>query len=348
MTQFIEVGGVVNGFFTRNKIAPISESAKMLDLMRQQTGNRDIYYCTYVFDKQDRSAGTKYISPLYFDIDGDISTDEGFEKIRMAALSLTTILCMDLRIKPNNLKYYFSGSKGLHIMLSQSVIGIHPAESLNTAYKAFVCYVRNRIEHGELLDTKIYDNKRLIRLANSINAKTGLYKIPVRYEELRTIRRSDLLKLASNPRQEYITEAAMNQEAATRFRDIVCQMSVQQAPKIGNLKIPDAPTKLPPCMKILLGTPIGKGGRNNMLALISSILIQNGYKEMDALGNISVWNAQLEEPLEEREILLTYNSAMRMAREGRGYGCSAIRQKGLFFPQEICPNCKIYKCMHER
>lgn len=348
MDKFIEVGGVVNGYFTRNKVYPLKDSAKALEEIRKLTENKDAYYCTYIFDRSDRQAGTKYISPLYFDIDGDISTEESFEKIRMAALSLTTILCMDLRIKPNNLKYYFSGSKGLHIMLAPSIINVQPAESLNTAYKAFVTYIRNRIEYGELLDTKIYDNKRLIRLANSVNAKTGLYKIPLRYEELRTIRRADLLKMAAQPRQEYFTENAVNQEAATRFRDIVRQMSVQQAPKLGNLKIPDAPTKLPPCMKILLGTPIGKGGRNNMLALIASILIQNGYKEMDALGNISVWNAQLEEPLGEREILLTYNSAMKMAQEGRGYGCSSIRQKGLFFPQEICPNCKIYKCKYER
>ena len=56
-------------------------------------------------------------------------------------------------------------------------------------------------------------------------------------------------------------------------------------------------------MKILLNTPVAKGGRNNMAALLASVLVQNGYQGDTALSVLQMWNDQNEEPLEEKEIM---------------------------------------------
>ena len=196
---YMEVGGQCGKYFRRNMIFLRSQSKDALLHILMKTDGKDAYYCTYLFDKQDRSEGTKFFSPLYFDIDGDITTDEGFENLRMAVLSLVTNLSMDLHLKTNEMKFYFSGSKGFHVFVGARVLAIPACENLNQIYKAFVQHIKQKVEHGELIDTKIYDNKRLIRIPNTINGKTGLYKIPIQYSELRTIKREELLKKASEP-----------------------------------------------------------------------------------------------------------------------------------------------------
>ena len=343
---YMEVGGQCGKYFRRNMIFLWSQSKDALLHILMKTDGKDTYYCTYLFDKQDRSEGTKFFSPLYFDIDGDITTDEGFENLRMAVLSLVTNLSMDLHLKTNEMKFYFSGSKGFHVFVGARVLAIPACENLNQIYKAFVQHIKQKVEHGELIDTKIYDNKRLIRIPNTINGKTGLYKIPIQYSELRTIKREELLKKASEPQPEYQPSSEQNPEAAARFRECI-QKLAESIPKRSHerSKIPETKQALPICMKHLLEADVSKGGRNNYLAMLSSILIQNGYSEEEAMDIIEVWNANLSVPLEDRELFVTLRSAAKLAREGHGYGCTSIREKDVFPPREVCPHCRIYQKM---
>lgn len=338
---YMEVGGQCGSYFRRNIIFPYKKSSAALLQILGKTGGRDAYYCTYLFDRQDRSEGTKFLSPLYFDIDGDISTDEGFEQLRIAVLSLATRLCMELRMQTKELKFYFSGSKGFHVFIGSKVLGIKPYEKLNLVYKAFVQSFSKLVEHGELIDTKIYDNKRLIRIPNSINGKTGLYKIPIKYEELRTIKREDLLERAKTRQEDYLSSDTFNQAAAARFREYITKhQPVQQ--KHSKCMIPEVRKDLPICMRYLLSTQIAKGGRNDFAAMLASILIQNGYGDT-TLEILEAWNSNNEEPLSDDELRNTYRSMLHLAATGRGYGCSSIREKSVFPPREVCPQCHIYK-----
>jgi len=344
---FIEVGGKCGNYFTRNMVYPLNNRQKAFADLKKKTGGRDMYYCTYVFDNKTREKGTRFFSPLYFDIDGDIQTDEGFERVRLAALSLATILNIELRLNVNEMKFYFSGGKGFHVFIDPRILGVKPSTKLPALYKLYVSYLSRKIENGALLDTRIYDSRRLIRFPNTINDKTGLYKIPITYNQLRTLTREQLFSLAKNPQQEYVTSVKFNQEAASRFVDKLREMAQEQAqPTSSNIHIPSSAQKLPLCVKHLLSTTVDKGGRNNTLALIASLLVQNGYVGDVAISILQDWNMGNAEPLTDHELITTYNSAERMARAGRGYGCSSIRQQGAFAPREVCPKCKIFKCKH--
>lgn len=346
---FIEVGGRCGEYFRRNVIYPLGQRMDAVSKIRGLTGGSDMYYCTYIFDQQARGEGTKYYSPLYFDLDGDIRSDEGFEALRLAVLSLTTNLCTELRLRREAIKFYFSGGKGFHLFISPRVLQLKPHEKLNMIFKVFVQYMKNRTEHGELIDTKIYDNKRLIRMPNSVNRKTGLYKIPIQYSELRTITRKALLEKAKAPQQEYLTADEAVPQAAARFREIV--RSAAGTVRMGTRPkrdLPATPRKLPICMKHLLKHQIPQGGRNDYLAMLASLLVQNGYQDAGALEILYAWNDNNAEPLEDREIQITYESVARNAREGRGYGCSSIREKGAFPPRKVCPHCWIYKVQRRR
>lgn len=345
---YIEVGGKCGDYFSRNMVYPITERNKALENILSRSGGTDAYYCTYVFDKKDRSKGTRYYSSLYFDIDGEIDSDDSFEQTRMSALSLVTALNTELRIKPSEIQFYFSGSKGFHLLIDPRVINARPSQKLNMAYKCLAMYLRTKIEHPGFLDTKIYDNKRLIRLPNTINSKTGLYKIAITYQELRTIKRDELFKLAQNKRATASYSTALNNEAATRFIDIIKKIAETVKPRTAhsNCKIPDKIQKLPVCAKYLFNTHADKGERNNTLAIISSILVQNGYTGDKALEIIYGWNEQNPEPLSDEEVEHTYKSVERMAQNGRGYGCTSIRERNLFPPRQVCISCSVYK--HQR
>lgn len=344
MQGYIEVGGGKK-YFTRNIIYSLDKRQEAFDEIRKKTNGIDMYYCTYIFDKKDRSEGTKYYSSLYFDIDGGIDSDESFEKTRIAVLSLIARLNVDLRIKASEVKVYFSGAKGFHIFIDPAVIGIKPSAALNVFYKSFAMYMKNHIEHGDLLDTKIYDNKRLIRFPNTINGKTGLYKIPITIKDLRTIKRSDILLRAKKPQQEYAVSKIFNSEASSRLKDLLKTLYQKQTKRKHNC-IPENTQKLPPCARFLFQAHAEKGERNNMVALLSSILAQNGYTGDRALNIIYSWNENNPDPLEDHEIEATCRSTERMAASGKGYGCSSIREKGLFPPRQVCVNCKIYKANH--
>ena len=346
---YIEVGGKCGSYFTRNMVYPLGGRQKAFADLKKKTGGRDMYYCTYVFDNEKREEGTKYFSPLYFDIDGDIQSDEGFERVRLAALSLATILNMELRLKVNEMKFYFSGGKGFHIFIDPRVLGVRPSTKLPALYKSYVAYIGTKIENSALLDTRIYDSRRLIRFPNTVNDKTGLYKIPITYNQLRTLTRMQIIELARTPQQEYVTSSNLNPEASSRFVDKLREI-VQSAPQKANtnIRIPSSVQKLPLCVKHLLSTAVNKGGRNNTLALIASLLVQNGYVGDVAISILQQWNLNNEEPLTDHELVTTYNSAERMARAGRGYGCSSIRQQGVFAPREVCPKCKIFMNKHRQ
>lgn len=344
---FAEFGGrKSDGYFMRNKVYPLKKTGTALKALRQINGNKDIFYCTYIFNNANREPGTKYISPLYFDIDGDISTDESFERVRMALLSLIAYLNVDIGINYNEIKIYFSGAKGFHIFISPSVLGIRPNKELGSLYKYFVIHAKDKIANGDLLDTKIYDNRRLIRLPNSINAKTGLYKIPVTYDKIRNIRRQDLLELAKQPQQEYEPSKELNEKAAAQFRKII-KHSLERETRANTVRhaiIADAPQKLPICMKYLLSEPVAEGNRNDTLVVIASVLVQNGYSMEDTLQILYEWNSMNNPPLPQKEIRTTCRSMLNRAHAERGgYGCSSIRRVGFFNPQNVCSKCKIYQ-----
>lgn len=342
MSEYMEVGGKAGQYFTRNMVYPLEKCKEAIQAIYKKTGGKDMYYCTYLFDQPERGDGTRYLSPLYFDLDGDISTEEGFDHLRFAVLSLITVLCMDLRMEAKEFKIYFSGSKGFHVFVGAKVLGIKPCEKLNLIYKAFVQHIVKKVEHGELIDTKIYDNKRLIRIPNSINGKTGFYKIPVTYEELRTLTRHDLLGMARLPRKDWMPVQDFNQYAAARFRECVVKLH-REPRKHEKYTIPTDKQKLPICMRYLLNESVAKGGRNSYLAMLASILIQHGYAGDTAMEVLQLWNDNNDEPLSDEEVRITYDSMERLARDGRGYGCSSIREKNVFSPREVCPKCKIFQ-----
>lgn len=92
----------------------------------------------------------------------------------------------------------YSGSKGFHIVLPIQIIGnIQPKENFYQIVKDFV---KELTEGFQFVDYSIYESKRLIRLLNTKHSKTGLYKIPLTFNELENLSIDEIKDLAKNER----------------------------------------------------------------------------------------------------------------------------------------------------
>ena len=129
---------------------------------------------------------------LWFDID-----NADLEEARKSAILLITEIEAKTSIKPDQLAIFFSGSKGYHIGIPSSAIGTEPSVELPKIYKRIALEIAGDIK----IDTSIYDKNRLWRLPNSVNKKSGLYKIPLKYEELVQLDTEAINKLAGGKRE---------------------------------------------------------------------------------------------------------------------------------------------------
>jgi len=81
-----------------------------------------------------------------------------------------------------HIRFYFSGAKGFHIGLPGQLAGFRPSEELPHLHKLLALALADGVE----IDTSIYGQTRLFRLANTLNKKSGLYKVQLTIDQLRS------------------------------------------------------------------------------------------------------------------------------------------------------------------
>ena len=119
--------------------------------------------------------GNMHADAVWFDID---NTDLTMAKASVKAL--IKALNTDYEVHTDAMFIYFSGNKGFHLALLPKLFGgIEPGTDLHIRMKEFALSF-----NISDIDTKIYDPVRLFRMNNSVNAKSGLYKIQIEYDEI--------------------------------------------------------------------------------------------------------------------------------------------------------------------
>lgn len=345
MSFYMEFGGKVNGFFRRNKEICLDipgAREKMIASMRQQCNNTDVYYCTYVYDDNKNRDKAKFYSPLYFDIDAGDFSEENFSIARNDTQKLIMYLKTWYFLKEEDIHIFFSGSKGFHLIIPPEVLGVTPDNLLNIIYGHFVKRAA-RLMKIETIDTRIYDNKRLLRMVNSINGKTGLYKIPITHEQMKTLSLEAISEYAKQPREMAYPAPKLNSKAveviSSHIRAAIQERQQMMKADKRPVFIPKTKKPLLPCAKTLLLTPAPKGRRNNTLVALSSSLLQSGWKKEEAREVLLQWNSNNEAPLTQYEIDRTIKSSFDMLSHGKRYGCGAYQD--LMGNKACCQNCAV-------
>lgn len=326
-----EFGGSDGTYFSRNLFLRIGseEYDREYAKFKKKYKNTDIYKCVYAYDSMDINKAKLY-GPLYFDLDGDINSEQGFEQLRKDVLTVISYF-VSIGIRESDIDLYFSGAKGFHIILAPELLGIEPSEELNGLYKAWACYFFNTYKVFSL-DLRIYDRKRLLRIPGSINAKTKLYKIKITPEYLRNTTGENLLRRAANVFNSFGSIAEKNIcPPAARFFYAKSKPFFEKNENSGEVKpieLPKEKQKLLPCVEELLKTSVAKGNRNNLAVMLASGFLQSGYDIDETTDILTEWNGNNEPPMPASEVLYTVRSAYAMLNSGKKYGCSTFREHG--------------------
>jgi len=164
----------------------------------------DCYRSLFLFDEGlklyvDRTgsisgyAGKHLSDALVFDFDGDL------EAVKDETYKFIMYLYHTFDIPFEYLRIAFSGSKGFHITIPINAICDSP-QPKEDFYKIYKGIAEDLASDFKFVDFSIYEPKRLFRLTNTINSKSGLYKIPLIYDELE-MPIDEIKELAKKPRK---------------------------------------------------------------------------------------------------------------------------------------------------
>lgn len=249
------------------------------------------------FNKNDKSI-SQYRGKCISDyIPIDIDNTNLNESLRTGR-DFVNYLYYDLDIQYESLGIYFSGSKGFHVNIPLTLLGVvEPSENLPLRFKKFVLSFGN---WG--FDLKIYDKARLWRLENSINSKSGLYKIRLYGRELLDLSIDEIKVLAKVPRENSGFSSYNDFEVNLQLASIWEETGTIVAPKT---KI----TFSHPKDKIdFLNKGVSKGSRNNTTFDYAKKLKIIGYNEPDTVEQLIQWNHLNSPPLAEKEVKRTIRS----------------------------------------
>ena len=337
MDWYIECGGAYN--INNQKVfgRKIFVSPKdVASIAKNKFNNIDAYSTNYIYNNEDQNK-SDLLGPMYIDLDGEIYDSESYNKVKQDALIVLSYLKTHLKVPKDFVRIYFSGNKGFHIIIPHIVFGIQPCQDLNAKYK-IIALELNKHTINKTVDTRIYDKKRLIRLPHTINAKSGLYKVPMTEEILRASTYQSMRLYANSDKNINVVEAMLVNESRQAFHDMT-----KIKPKIrkerDNTSFVNPNFEIPPCIKYIYANGAMEGGRNNTLIILSSALLQKGLELEECIDKMHEWNEDKNEPaLEHSEVELTVRSAYKNLVDGRRYGCASISEIGAC----VGEHCKLY------
>ena len=332
--NIIEMGGTKNGFFTRNYFIDINQLSQNI-----KNYDGDVYSTIYRYDSKDQNTAN-FIAPLYLDLDID-DIEHNFSKIKQDLALVLRRLKTVFYLSDKDIELYFSGSKGFHILVNHNIFGFEPSRDINKQYKKVAVELKTYTVN-KTVDTKIYDNKRLFRVPNTINHKTGLYKVPVSYEKVKSMESYDELKAyASKPKIAKPCIYKYNHKAREAFDALIEKIDAEEKAKINTKLAKEFIQKreLLPCVQYILKNGCAKGQRNNTTVALANSLFQVGKDFDEVLEIITYWNKEKnEDPLDQAEIRTTVMSAYNNAKQNRFYGCTVFRDL------DVCvKGCPIHK-----
>lgn len=234
-----------------------------------------------------------------------------------AARYLSSFLLERWQLDPNGIQIYFSGSKGLHLMLDSRVFGkILPSKNLPLIFDSLRRHLALEIPEPfrDTVDLAIKDRVRLLRLPNTIHEKSKLYKVILSLEELRRLSPGEIRESAQTLRPLILTDETgllshadvkQNPAASQLFQHIRRQLQkLTRKPFAYRFRRPADLSQLAfPCAALqkIWESHIEPGYRNNCAIRLASELRLLGLSEDEAGDKLFEWNEKnrIELPVDE-------------------------------------------------
>jgi len=317
-SKFFHVEGgrhvMINGEskFVRNEFMTIQD----VPGYRKRNNNFGLYLSAYIYDNPDPKQGA-----LYADFYLDFDDEEDFEKVRKDAIFAIWYLEQAFKygIPKSLIRIYYSGKKGVHIVIPASIFSIEPHTHLNEYYKVMAKDIADHAPY-DTIDLKIYDRRRLFRMVNSQHQGTGLYKVPITYNELVSSTVEEIREIASAPRQVQYPKPYPINHAKREFEIRVSEWGDRFGKAFSNRrKGKSKPLDFTPaCIQEMIDSGPQKGQRNHMGCVLGAFWRKQGLSEEEAWNEMVKWNNDSMDKNELHEII------KKMYNNDYEYGCSTL------------------------
>lgn len=289
-----------NGF-KRNIFGDIS----IVRPIREAQNNTGLYKTAFYYSSKD-----PYDSYIYGDFFMDFDSEDDVELAKEDLLYAVWFFHLKLgfNLPMEAFHIYFSGMKGFHLMIPATYFGYQPSMKLDEYFK----WVANEVNYrspNKTLDLGIYERRRLFRLDNSIHQESGLYKIPLHYDELVNLSLEEIQELAKKPRRITYPPAVYSKQANKEweyYKEDYEAFKRMQREKVGRAPTIKKGVTPEPIQEIIDRGPV-KGLRNETLAALTSFYKNQGYDRDEILDLLLEWN---NGSTTEREVKTTMNSIL--------------------------------------
>lgn len=275
-------------------------------------------------------------SDFYLDFDYLIENEDHYQMLKEDVNIAIRYFTIILKVPKSQLKIYYSGHKGIHLVIPMTSLGLLPHVSLNKIYKDLIEDINNYVPNGTL-DTGIYDDKRLFRVPNTFNYKGQRYKVPITLEEFEMLKYEELREIAKVPRSVppvVITESLISKrilEAMITEWTNRAQKQQEFSGRILNIK------ELPPCIKAMHEKLFKEtvDERNNSGTALASFYMQKGIPYEECLAILMQWGQEQCSPaLKTADIEVIVSSVYTGKYR---YGCGTFERVSGVCDKSICP-----------
>lgn len=220
--------------------------------------------------------------PFFLDIDAAADLDEA----RAQTLRACDLLTERVGIVPESMDLHFSGAKRFHLILPPQVLGDPTGADL---IRLWQCLARRMVREGlSHVDLGVYQTARLIRLPNSVNSRSRLYKVPLEYKELRDLHLADILDLAKAPREWDSMAVPVESDRAIAWLATAREWLQRQPPG----RLPDRTHnraegwRTPPCIRRIESTILPDGVRHQTYYVLARFYATIGMAEREAVDRL--------------------------------------------------------------
>lgn len=304
----------------RNKVVKITDVQDMLDATNSRECYRSIYRHPREFAKYAKKNnsvsgwdGEVYADILWFDIDDA----EKLWKAADSAKNLILRLEKVYEIPPETLWLFFSGCKGFHIGINGEYFGFSPCRELPFYCKSIAQELVGDIK----IDGAVYDRTRMLRLANTINGKSELYKIPLTIDDLHSLTIEQIREMAAN--QRTIPPIVKIVEKG-KLAGMMEQMEEKRAKKVSFSDVPlQVRKKALHGQKLCLWRMmqgVDKGIRDESAMRLSCDYAKKGMPADTTHRYMLTWNQANRPPLDEK--VIQEKVAHAYGRTSYDFGCN--------------------------
>lgn len=273
---------------------------------------------------------------FYLDFDTVIQTEEDYQDLKQDILMALRYITIIMNIDISQIRFFYSGNKGLHLTIPAITLGLEPHIALNQIYKIIAEDIVQYCPHGTL-DTKVYDDKRMFRMVNSWNIKGSAHKIPISYDEFKGLSYSELRQLAQQPREITVADPV----PSTRAKLVIKQHIEDWTQKVnrrqefsGKIRKLE---KEPPCIQAMWEKIFREtvDERNNSGTALASFYLQQGIEYEECLARLYKWNDEQCSPSQKpREIEIVVQSVYNGQYK---YGCETFKRVSGVCEKDVCP-----------